>query len=104
MTMSVFHEVKIEHACDAAYKLTEESDTDPKIEEIRENLSKALEIATDLPDDASEGIRLLSSSNELLTKALNRVNSDDSRGWRILSNAIITARNANAELINELKA
>lgn len=102
--MSVFHEVKIEHACDAAYKLTEEPDTDPKIEEIRENLSKALEIATDLPDDASESVKLLHSSNGFLIKARNRVNPDDGRGWRILSNAITTAWNANAELIKELKA
>jgi hypothetical protein len=101
--MSVFHEVKIEHALDAADKLIEKPDTNPKIKEIREKISKALEIATDLPDDSVESVRLLNTSNRFLTKALNRVNSDDGLGWRLLCNAIITAWNANAELIKELK-
>lgn len=87
--MSVWHEVQIELARDAADELILEQGEDTVLIHIRDLIAKAEDTATDLPEDnPAEAIACLDRSRELLAKAENKVPQSEEKPYRVLKNKL----------------
>lgn len=105
--MSVLHETKIEHAHDAALDLSNGSLLESVRAEVVNILSRAYNLAEDLPEDVSaephiiETLELLAQARVLLEGSVN--NDETSREIRILIRKLKEAETAVREFGQEVQ-
>lgn len=96
--MSVWHEVQIELARDAADELILEQGEDAVLIGIRDLIAEAEDTATDLPEDnPAEAIACLDRSRKLLAEAVNKVPQSEEKPYRVLKNKLNRAQDALAK-------
>lgn len=100
--MSVWHEIQVEFACDAADDMIAAYGMTPELAQIRAKLSEAMDKATDLPEDTQSSVVLLNQSINLLTQAENQLPAGDEA--RHLRNKIKKAKLANQQTIEDMKS
>lgn len=105
--MSVLHETKIEHAHDAAVDLSNEALLESVRAEVTNILSRAYDLAEDLPEDVSaephinETLGLLAQARILLEGSVN--NDEISREIRVLIRKIKDAETTVREFGQEVQ-
>lgn len=93
--MSVWHEVQIELARDAADELILEQGEDTVLIDIRDLIAEAEDTATDLPEDnRAEAVACLDRSRKLLAEAFNKVPQSEEKPYRVLKNKLRQAQDA----------
>lgn len=96
--MSVWHEVQIELARDAADELILEQGEDTVLIDIRDLIAEAEDAATDLPEDnPEEAVACLDRSRTLLAVAVNKVPQSEEKPYRVLKNKLKQAQDALAK-------